>query len=84
MALHIQNPEVDEMVRELTLVTGESITHAVSVAVRERLKRVKAAGLDPTLRADIDAMIERVAKLPLLDDRSDEEILGYNEHGHFD
>ena len=32
----------------------------------------------------IDEIVERFNKLPVLDDRSDDEILGYNEQGHFD
>ncbi|UUP20021.1 Antitoxin VapB30 (plasmid) [Nitratireductor thuwali] len=33
------------------------------------------------LRADLRAIRERVARLPELDRRSDEEIVGYDEHG---
>jgi hypothetical protein len=32
----------------------------------------------------IDEIVERVKRLPVLDDRSADEIIGYNEHGHFD
>jgi hypothetical protein len=32
-------------------------------------------------RKAIDAIVERVARLPVLDDRSAEEILGYDENG---
>jgi hypothetical protein len=42
-------------------------------------------------QADADALIARVraiqqevAGLPVLDKRSPDEIIGYNEHGHFD
>jgi hypothetical protein len=33
---------------------------------------------------DIKEISERVTRLPILDDRSADEIIGYNEHGHFD
>jgi hypothetical protein len=36
------------------------------------------------LLARVRAIQAEVAKLPILDDRSPDEILGYNEHGHFD
>ena len=46
---------------------------------------------EPTDRPEIAALLARVraiqsevARLPVLDDRSPEEILGYNHHGHFD
>jgi len=36
------------------------------------------------LLARIRAIQAEVAQLPVLDARSPEEIIGYNEHGHFD
>jgi antitoxin VapB len=33
---------------------------------------------------DIEEIVRRFNELPVLDDRSPDEILGYNEHGHFD
>jgi hypothetical protein len=32
----------------------------------------------------IQGIVDEVKKLLVLDDRSDDEILGYNEQGHFD
>ena len=42
MRLTIKNPETDRLARELVAVTGESITAAVTVALRERLERFRA------------------------------------------
>ena len=39
MVLSIKSPEADELARTLAEVTGESITDAVTVALRERLDR---------------------------------------------
>ena len=36
------------------------------------------------LRARIHAIQAEVARLPVFDRRSPNEIIGYNEHGHFD
>lgn len=82
MALHIQNPEVDEMVRELTLVTGESITQAVSVSVRERLARVRPMRDRADMVDDVLAIAGRLAKRPFRDTRSEDEILGYGPNGY--
>lgn len=41
MSLNIKNEETHRLVRELAERTGESMTEAVSVAVRERLQRVE-------------------------------------------
>jgi antitoxin VapB len=41
MSLSIKNEKTHQMARELARLTGESITVAVSVAIRERLERVR-------------------------------------------
>jgi len=86
MAIHIQDPETDRLARELSAVTGETITQAVNAALRERLEsKVKAVHKSREERiARIEAIVDRVAALPVLDRRSEDEILGYNEHGYFD
>jgi antitoxin VapB len=42
MGLNIKNAETERLIRELADQTGESLTDAVTVAVRERLDRVRA------------------------------------------
>ncbi|MDQ4043975.1 MAG: type II toxin-antitoxin system VapB family antitoxin, partial [Chloroflexota bacterium] len=39
MALSIKNPEAERLARELARTTGESLTQAVTAALRERLVR---------------------------------------------
>jgi len=46
VAVDPKNPEVDRLVRDLAAVTGEGVTMAVSVAVRERLERLRAVSKD--------------------------------------
>jgi antitoxin VapB len=46
MALNIKNEETQRLSRDLAELTGESITTAVTVAIRERLDRLRAAGGD--------------------------------------
>lgn len=41
MSLNIKNADAERMARQLAAVTGESVTRAVAVAVRERLDRVQ-------------------------------------------
>lgn len=80
MAFNIKNEEADRLARDLISVTGESLTEAVAVAVRERLDRLRrASGGDK--RARIERHVAAFAELPVLDRRSSEEILGYDEHG---
>lgn len=54
MSLNIKNQETHELVRELATLTGESMTTAIRVAVRERIARVETerdAGLAGRLLA---------------------------------
>jgi antitoxin VapB len=41
MTLNIKNPEAHRLARELAALTGESMTVAVTEAIRERLARVR-------------------------------------------
>ena len=43
MALSIKSDEADKLARELVRLTGETMTEAVTVALRERLARERAA-----------------------------------------
>lgn len=81
MALNIKDPETDRLARDLAAATGESITKAVAVALEERLLRVRGRSDKGDLVADLREIGERVALLPVLDDRTDEEIIGYGEFG---
>jgi antitoxin VapB len=52
MSLNIKNPETRHLIEELAEATGETMTAAVTVAVRERLERVR--------RQDNDSLVERI------------------------
>ncbi|HEU5350924.1 MAG TPA: type II toxin-antitoxin system VapB family antitoxin [Terracidiphilus sp.] len=43
MALSLKNPETEKLAKELAQQTGETITQAVTVALRERLEREEEA-----------------------------------------
>lgn len=82
MALNIKDPEADRLVRELAAATGESITEAARIAFAERLQRVTARRDDSgARRARIQEIIDRARRKPPLDDRSADEIIGYDEDG---
>jgi antitoxin VapB len=81
MALNIKDAEADRLARDLAQSTGESLTTAVTVALRERLERVRGAAGGEHLADELTVIAERCAALPVLDDRPDDAILGYDEHG---
>jgi antitoxin VapB len=79
--LNIKGEKADRLARELAAETGESITTAVTVAVLERLERVRGAvPRDQRLQA-IHLISAKSAALPVRDRRSAEEILGYDATG---
>ena len=41
MSMNIKNPETERLVKELRALTGESLTGAITEAVRERLERLR-------------------------------------------
>jgi antitoxin VapB len=82
MALSIKHPEADRLARELAKKTGEGITEAVMHALRERLARLnKRSRYGRPLSEELRAIGERVAALPVLDPRSPDEIVGYDDRG---
>lgn len=81
MALNIKDPETDRLARELAEATGETITQAVHRALRERLARLVGRRRRRPLEQDIARIQQRVSRLPVLDARSADEVLGYDERG---
>jgi antitoxin VapB len=81
MALSLKDPEVDRLAREVAARTGETLTAAVAVALRERLARLKGRRRRRPLREELREIARRCAALPTLDDRSADEIVGYDERG---
>jgi antitoxin VapB len=79
--LNIKDPETDRLARRLAGVTGETLTKAVTIAVRERLERVMGRRTGRRLADELDEIALRCAALPLLDSRSEDEILGYDDAG---
>lgn len=80
MALSIKTEEADALARRLAATTHESLTEAVTIALRERLDRVREGQ-----RIDIVTRLGRLraeyTALAVQDDRSLEEIIGYDESG---
>jgi antitoxin VapB len=81
MALSIKDPETERLARALAERTGESLTLATRRALEERLRRVGASARRATLLEDLAEIRGRWSALPLLDPRSADEIIGYDENG---
>jgi antitoxin VapB len=82
MSLNIKNPATVALVDELARRQGISKTAAIHQALTERLHRMGYGDVaQERLLSEMQAIRRRVARLPELDGRSDEEIIGYDEHG---
>lgn len=81
MALNIRNPEAERLATELTRVTGETKTEAVTRALRDRLSRLRRERNRRRLADELDEIARRCAALPVRDKRTADDILGYDERG---
>lgn len=81
MALSIKDHDTEQLARTLAERTGESITLATKRALQERLRRLGSDMRKAALVEDLEAIQRRWNALPVLDDRSADEILGYDENG---
>lgn len=81
MALSLKDPEADRLAREVAGRTGETLTRAVVVALRERLARLRGRRRRKPLREELRDIGRRCAALPTLDNRPADRILGYDKRG---
>jgi antitoxin VapB len=81
MALSIKNDTADLLARQLCALTGKTLTNAVILSLRERLERQRAQGSSRPLAERLMEIGRHCASLPVIDDRSPEEIIGYDDNG---
>jgi len=81
MAISINSLETERLARELASRTGESLTGAIQKSLEERLERLKQQRRSPLLSTQLEDILRRVDQLPILDSRTPDEIVGYDEHG---
>ncbi len=81
MALSIKDPETEQLARNLAKLTGENITTATKRAIEERLRRIGGHSRKATLLEDLADIRRRWGAMQVLDNRTSEDILGYDEYG---
>jgi antitoxin VapB len=81
MPLNIKDPEVYQLAREVADLTGETLTDAVRFSLRLRLKQERRSGADPLWIDQLLEISDRCAARPVIDSRSDDELVGYDEYG---
>jgi len=83
MAISIRNAEAEKLAREVAHLSGENITQSIIHSLEDRLERLQGRRAATNTLNEILTISERCASLPDLDQRSPDEILGYNEDGAF-
>ena len=81
MALSIKDPETERLARNLAQLTGESITTATRRAIEERLRRVGCQSRRAALLEEMAEIRRRWSAMPIVDDRTPDKILAYDEDG---
>ena len=86
MPLNIRSEEANQLAAEVAIFTGETKTDAVIQALKERLDRLRLQGEDRAVKQEsrrdqLDRIALRCAARPILDQRSAEEICGYDATG---
>ena len=77
MALNIRNIETERLASTLAKVTGETKTEAVTRALKDRLARVRRERAGRGLAEELEEIATHCSRLPVLDDRPADIILGY-------
>ena len=81
MALSIRNAKAEKLARELAAESGETITQTITHALEERLERLHGRSTTTDLVEEILKISKRCSAIPDQDQRSADEILGYNPMG---
>ena len=81
MALSIRNPKTEKLARELAAESGQNITQAITHALEERLERIRGRSIATDLAEEIMKISNRCSGIPDQDQRSPDEIIGYDPTG---
>jgi len=81
MAMSIKSLDVERLAREVAAKTGESLTRAIHKALEERLERLKRERREQVVLMQLEDILRRVDQLPVLDSRTPDQILGYDDNG---
>ena len=76
--MNIRNRTTEDLAATVAKLTGETKTEAVTRALQDRIRRERAGR---NLAEELDQIALHCASLPVVDDRTVEDILGYDERG---
>ena len=74
--LYVKNPAAHSLAQKVSKKMGVTLTDAVIISLQGQLSQPR-----PIDWKKVDAISTKIAALPVLDSRTDDEILGYDEFG---
>lgn len=81
-SLNVRHPEIRAIATRLAKLQGTTITRAVLLALKEELRRQQRRARPSDEITRMEEFSRRLARLPVLDKRSEDEILGYGPGGY--
>lgn len=81
MAITLDDPKTEVLAHRLSALTGEEVGDAVRLALEERLRREERLRDRDARIARLKAIVEEHNRLPVVDPRTPDEIIGYDEFG---
>lgn len=84
MGVSIKSAEAERKLRRVSKLLGKSMTATVIELADGKLRELDARKDRERRLRKIDEIVRHIDSLPVLSDASVEEILGYNDKGHFD
>jgi antitoxin VapB len=81
MAISIENPETERLALQVAQETGEPVELAIQRSLQKRLEQLPQRRRAGLVKEKLEEILRRVDALPTLDDRPEDEILGYDREG---
>lgn len=81
MGINIKHDEYERSIRELAASRGRSLTDAIGLAVCNELQRDREAESKDNVLKCVREVQAAFAAMPIVDPRTPDEILGYDEFG---
>jgi len=75
--LYIKNPAAHRLAEQVSKRMGVTLSDAVVSALEDKIQKTGR----PLNRVRLDALCAKIGSLPVLDARTPDEILGYDEFG---
>jgi antitoxin VapB len=75
--LYIKNPKAHRLAEQLSKQLGVTLTEAVIRALENEVRKKRK----PINWEKVNAILEKLRAMPVLDTRTEDEILGYDEFG---